>query len=335
MEKFIPIILLSTERSGTNLLRAIAASHSSVASPPPSGMVAMLSQRTYRYLSPLNPKHFEDMVNAMIAMTQTHLTPWDEILEKAQVVGHAASCSFWAAFRAMHEIYAEKKGCRYWFSKEPGLFSHIYEIALHMPDAKMIYLARDGRDVASSMIKSGLHAHHVYDAAQSWANQQRKCLNALSDPVMGERIFFLKYEDLIQNPEKQCRLLMNFIGLDFQSNQLEYYMKKDILDHSGRSKCWKRLSEPVDPNNSGTYTSSLSARQIRIIERAAWNELSALGYIPDKRNRKGLSSFETYLCKISSRLHRWQSGLWTDEEMKKHQARHDSNRRIIDRSLDR
>jgi hypothetical protein len=335
MKKSIPVILLGTERSGTNLLRAIVGSHSAVASPPPSGMAMVLNHRAFRYVSPLKRMAPEDMASAMIAVTKTHLTPWEETLDTGDVMEHSDPCSFWSVFRAMHDIYAAKKGCRYWLSKEPGLFNHIYEIAFHMPDSKFIYLARDGRDVAVSMLNTGLHAFHVYDAARSWAGQQRKCLNAMSDPLLRDRIFFLRYEDLIQKTETQCRLLMDFIGLEFEKCQLEYYRKKDIVEHSQNSECWKRLSEPVDSLNSGTYKSSLTAREIRIVERTAWIELDALGYKLEGRNRKALSSFEASLCKISSKLKRWRAGYMPNEEMKKHQARQGANRNIIDRSLSR
>ncbi len=94
------------------------------------------------------------------------------------------SVSFWSIFKTLNDIYAEEEGNTYWFSKEPNLFNYIYEIKMHMPDAKFIYMARDGRDVVASMLKGGVHANHISEAAHIWSNDQKKCLNALSDPLL-------------------------------------------------------------------------------------------------------------------------------------------------------
>src|SRR5436190_16933042 len=112
----------------------------------------------------------------------------------------------------VNEIYAEHHGCGFWCSKEPGLFRHIPAIAEYLPNAKFVYLVRDGRDVALSLLRGHLHAFHVYFAAEYWAWTQRSCLNALADPAKSARIHVLKYEDLIASPEAVMRALMQFIG---------------------------------------------------------------------------------------------------------------------------
>src|SRR5690606_21584720 len=147
----------------------------------------------------------EELIADAILATQVHMNKWDIALDGTEIRRRMVSPSFWGLFQALNEIYAEQKGCTSWLSKEPNLFEYVYEMALHMPTARFIYLARDGRDVAASMLRGGVHEHHIYYAARRWSENQRLCLTALSDPLLQNRIFMLKYEDLIAAPENHVR----------------------------------------------------------------------------------------------------------------------------------
>lgn len=329
MEASIPLILLSTERSGTNLLRAIIGSHSSVTSPPPSGLIRLLGHRVYTYLYPEINNHGDALARDMIALTQTHLNPWEDILQADQVVARAGSRSFWPLFRAMNDIYAKQRGCHVWLSKEPGLFWYIYEIALNMPDARFIYLVRDARDVALSMLRGGLHAHHVYHAAKSWSQQQRVCLNALSDPLIAKRSILLTYEGLIDNPVMMMKKVMAFAGLEFENDQLLFYKNENVLKHALCSDLWENLLHPVNRLNKGTYKSSLTRREIAIIEAVAWKEMIALGYRPESAHRKTIHAYERIMFRMASRIRRTLKLLHHDKERDKHLARRNANRTIL------
>ena len=140
------------------------------------------------------------------------------------------------------------------------------EIADHIPNAKFVYLVRDGRDVALSILRGHLHVFHVYFAAGYWAWTQRACLSALADPAHSARIYLLKYENLIADPGDVMRDLMRFIGLEFEGPQLQYYRDEKVLDHARRSRFWKNLARPIDKKNTGMYRDNLSARNLEIFE---------------------------------------------------------------------
>ncbi|CAH1385737.1 sulfotransferase family protein [Candidatus Nitrotoga sp. M5] len=292
-DKFLsPIMILGSERSGTNLLRALLSTHSKIASPPPAGFIDALGELQARYFPNGEPHYLSDLIDDVVVLTTTHHNPWNIDLNAEVVKEKLNNASLWEIFRVVNEIYAEEYRRPCWCSKEPGLFKYISEISEHLPNAKFVYLVRDGRDVAASMLRGHLHEFHVYFAAQNWAWAQRQCLRALADPAVSEKIYLLKYENLIDRPEDAMRDLMRFVGLEFEETQLQYYRNENILEHSKKSRFWKNLAYPINGKNKGEYKDNLGVKNIEIFESVAWDEMEMLEYPIDSLNKKSFTDFE-------------------------------------------
>jgi len=333
MKEFTPIILLASERSGTNLLRALVSSHTAVASPPPCSIVDVLANNHFRYFPPSAPPYLAELSEDAITLTQSHLNPWDISLTPQMIMERMGPASFWELFRVVNELYAEKMASAFWFSKEPGLFRHIYEIRSHMPNAKLVYMTRDGRDVAASMINAGVHEFHVYNAAQHWVLDQRYCLCALSDPMIRDQMFMLKYEELIESPEAVMRRLMSFVGLEYESSQMEFYKNKSVMIHAGKSKFWKNISNPIDSSNKGKYRKSLGTSGTRIFESVAWREMNLLGYPLDSLNRREITGIDRVTFRLSAFLRKACKRMNTKDESSRIRARTKIFREIWNRKF--
>lgn len=316
MPSHTPIVLLGSERSGTNLLRALLSTHSEIASPPPCGILDTLAENQYRYLSPLHPDHMLELIEDVIILTQTHMNPWDIELNTKAINERINLPSFWGLFKVINEIYADSKRAKFWFSKEPGSFNNIYQFKTHLPNAKFIYMTRDGRDVAASMLKGRLHEFHIYNVAKRWAHEQRLCLSAYSDSMLNGQIFMLKYEDLIEDAKSVMSKLMSFLGLDFEEDQLGFYKNKDVLKHSEKSEFWKNLSKPIDKANKGSYRNSLSSKQIQIFESVAWNEMQALDYPLENSVKRTYGAKDKAVFLISEYLHRKHAQISPSEKLR-------------------
>ena len=314
MTEYMPIILLGSERSGTNLLRALLSTHSKIASPPPCGILDTLAAHQFRYTPLTGTAYMSELIEDVITLTKTHMNPWDVEINQQLVKERIEMPSFWEVFRIINEIYADESNCLYWFSKEPGSFNYIYDIKAHLPNAKFIYMTRDGRDVASSMLKGQLHEFHIYAAANRWASEQRLCLNAYSDPLFNNQIFMVRYEDLIENAELVLFNLMKFLGLTFEPEQLNFHQNDDVIKHSEKSKFWKNLSNPIDKSNKGGYIKKLSTKQIKIFESFAWNEMKALDYPLENTSQKSYGHLQKATFLMSSFIRRKYSQFSLGEE---------------------
>ena len=315
------ILLLATERSGTNLLRAILSSHSQIGSPPPFSMMDVMAEARYKYLSGEHRDRFNTFIEDAIKLTQLHLNPWDISLSSEVVLERANDRSFWQVFKALNELYVEAENKSHWFSKEPGLFNYIYELAMAMPEARFIYMTRDPRDVAASMIKQGLHEANVYHAALKWRKEQRLCLNASFDPMLRDRIFTFSYEDLIDDSDLVVKALMRFLKIDFEPAQLEFYKNTKVLAHSKKSEFWQNLNKPIDKANSGKHKSKLNRQQIEVIESICWEEMKTLGYQPDSAQPARLNGRTQIYYALQSRIRTFWNARKRTSEAEKHRRR--------------
>ena len=333
MANYTPIILLGSERSGTNLLRALLSTHSDIASPPPCGIFDTLAQSQYRYLSPLHSGYLSELIEDVITLTRTHMNPWDVELATDVVLERVSTPSFWDLFKAVNEIYADSSNSPFWFSKEPGSFNYIYPLKAHLPNAKLIYMTRDGRDVAASMLKGRQHEFHVYNIARRWAHEQRLCLNAYSDTMINDQMFMLSYEDLIENAESVMSRLMAFLELDFQEGQLDFYKNKDVLKHSGQSKLWENVAKPIDKENKGAFIKNLTAKQIEIFESVAWNEMLALGYPLENSAQKTYGAIDKAIFLLSEYLNRRSAQLAASDTSNRVKLRGKAVAEILNRTF--
>lgn len=329
-----PVLIVGSERSGTNLLRALLSTHSKMASPPPAGIIDALAGIQSRYFPSGDPAYLSELIDDVVALTKTHLNPWDIDLDSKVINAKMKNASFWEVFRVVNEIYAEAHGYPGWCSKEPGLFRYIPKIAEYVPTAKFVYLVRDGRDVASSLLRGHLHQFHVYFAAHYWAFSQRSCLSALADPVLHGRMYLLKYENLIDSPEDEVRDLMRFIGLEFEDQQLQFYQDDRVLDHSRRSRFWKNLARPIDGKNRGMYRKTLGIKNIEIFESVAWAEMEALGYPLDSTHKKSFTDFDIRLYRTIALLRQTFWSMDPRAEGFRIRARVKATRQIISRRID-
>jgi hypothetical protein len=315
------IFLVATERSGTNLIRAILSSHSQISSPPPFSMVDVMASSSFKYLAEGKATHFRALVDDALTLTRSHLNPWDIDLSSDYVLDKTRTKSFWEVLSTLNDCYAESEGKQHWFSKEPGLFKHIYTLALNFPEAKFIYMVRDPRDVVASMLKGRLHAQNTYTASCRWRDEQRLCLNALVDNALADRVTLVRYEELLENPTDIIRKLMIRLNLPFEVEQLEFHKNDKVVEHSMKSEFWSKLSEPVDTKNRGKYKDVLNQRQVALIEACCGEEMRALNYEIENSELRVISIFSKAFYRAHELIMKKVNAKRLSDEAGKHRAR--------------
>lgn len=152
------------------------------------------------------------------------------------------------------------------------------------PEARIVHLIRDGRDVWLSM-KNWRMAHKAAGKFNSWKIDPLvttafwwKALVAMgrSDGnVLGKDLYYdLKYEDLIAHPDVECKKLAGFLGLPHVEAMERYY--------EGRTQLGEQLSTnaawlPPTPGRRDWRT-QMESHDIEKFEAATGNLLDELGY---------------------------------------------------------
>ena len=291
-----PVFIMSSERSGSNLVRRMLGAHPAVAAPPPPHLWRIFQPLIGHY-GPLDVESsWRSLLEDMLAMTQvsgSHLQ-WKHALTVDEVVPRIRSTSLSGIAGALYESYAAREGATHWACKENNLFDHALRIATVYDQARFIYLVRDGRDVACSIRKVPTHDQHPYFIAQEWRDEQRKAIEVYEDLLPSGRCRLLRYEDLIEDPERHLRELCPWIGLEFEPAMLSFHEDRESREDAAKTEFWKNLDKPVMSSNRAKFLTELSPADVAVFESVAGPELERLGYplaAPQKARVGGLKRF--------------------------------------------
>src|SRR5690606_27197437 len=103
--------------------------------------------------------------------------------------------------------------------KRPGYHQYFWVIRAMFPDAQFIQLVRDGRDCAASLKRMPWWRKNFYQSVQEWmlaVDNARWARRTLPPDTFHE----IRYEDMVEEPEREMRALCEFIGEKFDDAML-------------------------------------------------------------------------------------------------------------------
>ena len=145
------------------------------------------------------------------------------------------------------------------------------------PDAQFLNIVRDGCDVAYSFLRGSFVAE-VEDAGRRWLHTVRQTRRFAQ--VHADRVFELRYEDLISSPEPTVRRVCEFLGVEFEPAMLSSHHKTGGLGDIPAWAWHKQVSQPINARNTGKGRTYLSRPERERLQRIIGPELEALGYAP-------------------------------------------------------
>ena len=143
------------------------------------------------------------------------------------------------------------------------------------PDAQVVHIVRDGRDVAVSLMSARFGPKTVFRAAEYWRDYLLH-VEELKNKTDEADIFELKYEDLVRDPETQVRSLCRFLDEPYVETLLRYHESDDRYPTDKRNE--QNLQKPIMRDNTGKWKTALSDREIAIFEAVAGEMLERYGY---------------------------------------------------------
>ena len=138
-----------------------------------------------------------------------------------------------------------------WGDSTPLNLKYVKEILLLFPQAKFIFLIRDGRDVVTSYKKGGIPdfgaLSHPMEAAKHW-NKSIEALDYLSR--MNACVSTAKYENLVTTPEKTLSEIAKFLSTRLDEKMLLFHKKIPNLEFY-RENYMKNLFLPLSDDFIG------------------------------------------------------------------------------------
>jgi hypothetical protein len=298
--RFSPLFIVGCERSGTTLLRNLLDRHS---------QMAVLNETFF--FNALADLDFETTdrrrLAAQVSERLTALPHFQyQLHDFAEQTGRIVEAGTDKAglFRAILEHYAFRRGKPRAAEKTPSHLYHAPEILRLLPNAKMICVVRDARDVALSLRKLvdgplWLQAVRWRRAAQQALRYQRR---------YPERFRVVRYEDLIGSPRQILGALDRFAGLEYEDSQLDPSIEPDVF--WGSQEAFHRGSfEPLNAASVQAWKRTASRQQKWIINAVAADFLRAFGYddtglddcpLPSRLGYRISSTFAVLLHRLST-----------------------------------
>jgi len=131
-----------------------------------------------------------------------------------------------------------------------------------LPNARLIVVMRDPRDIALSIYRNhfrlGTHRYACDLAHIATVIKEFRMQIAYWRDLMPDRLHIVRYEDLVTEPEAQSRALVAAAGLDWHPDCLTFHIQKARVKtlslaqvrqpiHAGRRAAWRRYETDMAP----------------------------------------------------------------------------------------
>ncbi len=168
-----------------------------------------------------------------------------------------------------------------WVEKSPQHLLHLSEIWQYFPDAQVINILRDARDVVSSprrFRKQKTGPGRIY-AVVHIAWRWNRFIEAADRSVEDPRFLSIRYEDLVSDPERILDQLAAHAGIQKDSTAIARFheqLKQVTLRVSDENKAFNRATELVDRRQ--VWKSRLTKQEAKVIETICGPLMEQHGY---------------------------------------------------------
>jgi len=186
----------------------------------------------------------------------------------------------------MNRIAARKPGASIVLEKTPGHIRHHKVIRRFLPRAKFLYLARDPRAVAASMLAARKESWGQWAPAnaQAAARQWRVAATAASRGLVqyGDDYRWVRFEDLVNAPQETLSGIWRWLDIEDRRLDLAEFSVEALNRARGTGEAWSPAFEPrknfFREGKTDGWKSELSRDDIATVEATCGELMAAFGY---------------------------------------------------------
>ncbi len=256
------LFIVGCPRSGTTMVQQGLNRHSAIVIPPETKYFFSFIGHSRR----CQRRHLERLQSDL----RINLPP---LLKRVQSLPEGR-----AFYEDLARLYVQRLGKQdavYFGDKTPEHTGHLPRIRRFFPDAKIIFLYRDGRDVALSLTKVPWMSPDLYVNFLVWLYYYRILEGARAG--LPANVYFARYEDLVADPDREFGRMLDFLDLPFEPAVTHGFGNREGIPE--REFPWKaRALERISDSRVGIFRQELLPEQIALLERLGRDALPALGY---------------------------------------------------------
>jgi hypothetical protein len=259
------IFVLGVGRSGTSLLQSMLCSHPYISFPPETHFFRkyVASKRYRSKLEEDGPEAFIELLAHDSDYSRISIDPDDLMLG---YVGGEKIFLLKNVYIDMLSMYATNHGKVVIGDKDPRNLDYLEEIKLHYPDALILHIIRDPRDVILSRTKANWSKSMPFILHPLICQAQLKCNQPLGGKLFSSNYIEVHYEDLITRPPEVLNEVCQKIGINYDSAMLTFSESAKTLVSKSEMQWKSETLGPILGNNLGKWKKSLSATRIFLSE---------------------------------------------------------------------
>ena len=267
--EFQPVFVVGCPRSGTTLLATLLDRHSRIAIPPETEFFLGVLPRNGRDRAGAAHEHYVDRLFS-------HPRTADLGLSREEVTARFRRYdpSYATLFMAALEGYAAKEGKARPGEKTPDHLRCVPRLLRLYPEARVVCIIRDGRDVVVSLNKT------------PWASKSlgRNCAKWNYYAMLAERyrgdfpgsFTVVRFEDLVRSPRVELARITSFLGEAMEEALLAPGGSKLV---PAWEREWKSNSgAALDTSKIGQWRTSTKPAERAFMNRVMGRRLSRWGY---------------------------------------------------------
>lgn len=268
-ERRSPVFIGGAPRSGTTLLRTMLDTHSQIASGPELHLAAALAR-------PHRAGRWQQLEKELRGY------PWWTSIALPKPPRNLASRRRLA--EQLMAAYLARTGKPRWADKSPSNVFHVELLRELFPEARFILCVRDGRDAVCSLLATQWYRPRLVPrhlaAMLQWVVAARATRRGAER--LGSQCLDVRYEDLVRDPERTLRRVLEFLGEPWEARVLEFHRHPHDWTAGGQ-----RIDSPVFSSSIGRWQRDMPRWQARLFRLIAGRTLPALGYSWDDARPAG------------------------------------------------
>jgi hypothetical protein len=269
-----PIFVIGIGRSGTTLLRLMLHHHPRIAIPYESEFLTRHYEAVEKYGDLRDDANLAALVDAMLA--EPALLRWDHTFDRSAILANLEERTVAGVSHAIYSQYAAAKGKGRWGDKSDYL-DQIHLLNEMFPRSQFIHIIRDGRDVAASVMKLSWGPNDIISAAQWW-NDHLWVARRVGAVLGKERYLEIRYENLVEEPERELRRCCAFLHEEYSPEMLAYHLDSDAAIPPERRAQHHGYNAPPDRSRIYAWKREMHPCDIALFDRYAGRMLAEVGY---------------------------------------------------------
>ena len=291
------IFIIGVGRSGTSLLQSMLNAHSSIVAMPETQFFRkyLANNKSRKAIENKGAESFLQILEKDEAFKRLDIS----ISEIDSLQG--SSLDLLNVYEEFMHIYATRKAKNIIVDKDPRNLDFVKTIIQLVPNAGIIQIVRDPRDVVLSKTKAKWSSNRPYWLHALIGSAQLKNSAKSIEELDKTQYIQIYYEELLAKPEEVLTKLTSFIGVSFESSMLDFGASANELVSKKEMQWKKETLGPLLISNTEKWKNAFSPKQIAIIEK--FSKWSMKKYNYDQSSvMTELSNFSRFTIFIVSQI---------------------------------